>query len=117
MQRGEREQPEGGQHAAHEGEEQLDGDLAGRLLGATPAVGAHLGGEPAERVAERRAVAVGRDERGDERPHGLAGAAGHVVERVAEPAAERDLVERDAQLVDDRAVGAAHDGVARRAAR
>ena len=63
---------EGGEHAEHEGEEEVHGDPAGPLLGPAPALETGLVGDPVEAVAQRHAVALRRQERVDQRTGGVA---------------------------------------------
>jgi len=76
-------EPEGGEDAEHEGEEELDGDATGRLLGVAPSLEARFVRQPLERGQQRGAVTIGADEHAYQRMRVRAGGLGQRRQRVA----------------------------------
>ena len=87
-----REQPEGGQHAEHQGEQQLHRDAPSGLLGASPAIKARIERETIERGEQRGAVTLGTRENPHERTGRLTEDVRQPIERVGDALPAIDLI-------------------------
>ena len=100
-----REEGERRQDAADEGEEKTHRQATGRRLGALARGGAHVQGEAVERGTERRAVAVTRNEGGNQRPDRFTQFGGERLERVGETTTAASGAHRVSDRLGQWAVG------------